>query len=626
MSVKPPFNHLRFAEQIVDFEQRNDGTLILRSPHALRAYPNHFCFHLRRWAAETPNNVFLAERDENDQWQKITYREMLQSVESLGQALLDRGLSSSRPLMVLSENSIDLASLTLAALYAGVPVVPVSPAYSLLSQDLMKIRAIADLVTPGMIYAANAEPYARAIEAIRKEDTTVVISKGTLPGSVQYKNLLQTQPSVALTQAFDRVNPDQVAKILFTSGSTGEPKGVITTHRMLCSNQQSIAQCWPFMEDSPPVILDWLPWSHAFGANHNFNLVLRNGGSLYIDDGKPMPGLIEKTVRNLREISPTLYFNAPRGFDALLPYLERDSSLRDKFFQNLDLIFYASAALPQNLWDRLESASIASRGERVHMVSSWGATETTCTATSVYFTIEKAGVIGLPAPGVEVMLAPSASKMELRVRGPIVTPGYWKRPDLTATAYDEEGFYKIGDAGKLDDQDDPSKGILFDGRVAEDFKLLSGTWVHCGQVRLNAISACTPAIQDVVITGHDRETLGLLVFLNQSACRDIAEDQSLTTAELASNPKVHAFIKKGLQTYNQKHNSNSMRIERFTLLPDTPIIDYGEITDKGYINQNAVIKRRAAVIESMYRDSEDNEFVVNDSPEEDSELSSAKAV
>ena len=623
MSVIPPFNYLRFADALVDFEQRDDGTIILRSPHALRAYPNHFCFHLRRWAAEAPDRVFLAERDENDHWKKISYREMLEVVESLGQALLDHELSADRPLMVLSENSIDLASLTLAGLYAGIPVVPVSPAYSLLSQDLMKVKTIAKLVTPGMIYASNAAPYARAIEAIRSEGVAVVTSNGSLPGSMLFSDLLQTKPTKALAQAFERVNPDQVAKILFTSGSTGEPKGVITTHRMLCSNQQSVAQCWPFLEDSPPVILDWLPWSHAFGANHNFNLVLRNGGSLYIDDGKPMPGLIEKTVRNLMEVSPTLYFNAPRGFDALLPYLERDTALRDSFFRNLDLIFYASAALPQNLWDRLEAASIAARGERVRMVSSWGATETTCTATSVYFTIEKAGVIGLPAPGVEVMLTPAASKMELRVRGPIVTPGYWKNPELTKAAFDDEGFYKIGDAGKLDDPNDPTKGIIFDGRVAEDFKLLSGTWVHCGQVRLNTITACTPAIQDAVITGHDRETLGLLVFLNQSACRDIAGDQSLTLAQLAENQKVRDFVRKGLQAYNKTHNSNSMRIDRFTLLPDTPIIDFGEITDKGYINQRAVVQRRAAIIERLYSDTNDKDIILVDSPEQKTEAHQA---
>jgi len=611
MTTKPPpFNPLRFSEPLVDVERRPCGTLVLRSPQPLRAYPNHIGFHLRRWAAESPDRVFLAEREEKDQWRKLNYREMLSRVESLGQALIDQGLSVERPLMVLSENSIDLAAITLAAMYVGIPVVPVSPAYSLVSQDLVKLKAIASLVNPGMIYAREGDLYARAIAAIRGSDVAVVTSSGDVPQGLRFEDVLSTSPTRAVVQAFERVNPDQVAKILFTSGSTGEPKGVITTHRMLCANQQSVAQCWPFLEDSPPVILDWLPWSHAFGANHNFNVILRNGGSLFIDDGKPMPGLIEKTVRNLQDVSPTIYFNAPRGFDMLLPFLERDPVVRERFFRNLDFIFYAGAALPQNLWDRMEAVSIAARGERVRMVSSWGATETTCTATSVYFTIEKAGVIGLPAPGVEVMLTPSASKMELRVRGPIVTPGYWKRPDLTAAAFDDEGFYKIGDAGRLDDPNDPSRGIVFDGRVAEDFKLLSGTWVHCSQVRLGSIASCTPAAQDAVVTGRDRESLGLLVFLNQASSRDIAEDQSLSLAQLAENEKVRAYVAQGLAAYNKANNSNSMRIERFVLLPDAPSIDHGEITDKGYINQRAVTERRALLIERLYADASHPEVLL----------------
>lgn len=605
MTVKPRFNELRFAEPLVDVERRSDGTMILRSPQTLRTYPNHLGYHLRRWAAETPDRLFLAERDDSDAWRSVGYRQMLRWVESIGQALMDRGLSAEQPLMVLSENSIDLAALTLAGMYVGIPVVPVSPAYSLVSQDFVKLRAIAALVTPGMVYAREGVRYARAVAAIRTPEMQVVVSDGGIDGAEKLETLLATVPTRAVAQAFERLNPDQVAKILFTSGSTGEPKGVVTTHRMLSSNQQSVAQCWPFLEDAPPVILDWLPWSHAFGANHNFNLVLRNGGSLYIDDGKPMPGLIERTVHNLREVSPTLYFNAPRGYDMLLPYLERDEALRDAFFRKLDLIFYASAALPQNLWTRLESLAIAARGERVRMVSSWGATETTCTATSVYYTIEQAGVIGIPAPGVEVMLTPSASKMELRVRGPIVTPGYWKRPDLTDDAFDEEGFYKIGDAGKLYDSRDPSKGIVFDGRVAEDFKLSSGTWVHCGQVRLGAIAACSPVVQDAVVAGRDRDALALLVFLNLTACRVLAGDEALTLGDAARDPRVRAHVARGLAAYNDANGASSARIARFMLQPDAPSIDHGEITDKGYLNQRAVTEHRASQIDRLYADRPD---------------------
>ena len=597
---KPPFNRLRFAEPLVDVERRDGGTLVLRSPQALRAYPRHMGCHLRRWAAECPDRVFLAERGTDQGWRTVSYGQMLGWVESLGQALLDHELSAQSPLLLLSENSIDLAALTLAGMYIGVPVVPVSPAYSLMSQSFAKLRAIAELVTPGMIYARDGARYARAIEAIRGPRTVLVTSEGTLPDAIAFASMSGTAPTDAVGRAFDAVNADDVAKILFTSGSTGEPKGVITTHRMLCANQQSIAQCWPFLEDAPPVIVDWLPWSHAFGSNHNFNLILRNGGSLYIDDGKPMPGLIEKTVRNLREVSPTIYFNAPRGFDMLLPFLEEDEALRDCFFRRLELLFYAGAALPQNLWDRLEAVSIRARGSRVRIVSSWGSTETTCTATSVHYPIEKPGVIGVPAPGVEIMLAPSAAKMELRVRGAVVTPGYWKRADLTAAAFDREGFYKIGDAGRLDDPDDPSRGIVFDGRVAEDFKLLSGTWVHCGQVRLSAIDAASPAMQDAVVTGQDRESIGVLVFLNLTAARNIAGDVSLTLPQLATNEKVRAFVARGLQAHNERHGSDSMRIGRFMLMPDLPSIDNGEITDKGYINQRAVNERRALLIDQLY--------------------------
>lgn len=612
MNAKPPFNDLRFAEPLVQVERRDCGTIVLRSPQTLRSYPNHLGSHLRRWAAETPDATFLAERAPQGGWRRISYREMLTAVESIGQALLDRGLSAERPLMILSENSIDLAAMTLAGMYVGVPVAPVSPAYSLMSQDFGKLKTIAGLIQPGMVYAKEGDRYARALAALPAGGHEVVVSEGEVPGgkTTLFSDLLSVRPTADVGIAVDRVNPDQVAKILFTSGSTGDPKGVVTTHHMLCANQQSIAQCWPFLEDQPPLIVDWLPWSHAFGANHNFNIVLRNGGSLYIDGGKPMPGLIEKSIENLREVSPTLYFNAPRGFDMLLPYLERDEALCQSFFKNLDLIFYASAALPQNLWDRLEALSIKTRGERVRMVSSWGSSETTCTATSVYFTIEKAGVIGLPAPGVEIMLTPSANKMELRVRGPVVTPGYWKRPDLTEAAFDAEGFYRIGDAGKFDDPADPAKGIVFDGRVAEDFKLLSGTWVHCGQVRLGAITACTPAIQDAVVTGRDREDIGLLVFPNLAACRAIAGDDNLSLAEVAVHPAVRTVLRQGLERYNASHGANSMRIARATVLVEPPSIDSGEITDKGYINQRAVTERRADQVEALYAQQPDPSVLV----------------
>jgi feruloyl-CoA synthase len=601
MPNKRPFNRIRFADAQVMVERRADGSLILRSPHSLGKCPPHIGEYLRRWAVDTPNATFLAERSGSD-WRRLSYAEALTMIECLGKALLDRNLSPDRPLMVLSENSIDLGLLTLAGMYVGVPVAPVSPAYSLQSNDFQKLKAIVKLVQPGLVYARSGDAYARALEAIASPSCEIVVSVGYGPGRThsRFSSLLESIPDRSVERARSSIRPDHVAKILFTSGSTGDPKGVITTQRMICANAQSVSVCWPFLEDKPPVIVDWLPWSHAFAANHNFNLILRNGGSLYIDDGKPMPGLIERTVENLRMVSPTLWLNSPRGFDMVLPFLERDKELADNLFKELDLIMYAGASLPQNVWERLEAAAVKSRGERVRIVSSWGATETTSTATSVYFTIERSGVVGIPAPGVEIKLSPIADKMELRVRGPVVTPGYWKRPDLTLTAFDDEGFYKIGDAGKLADPCDASKGIVFDGRVAEDFKLSSGTWVHCGQVRLGTINSCSPLVQDVVVLGSDREDLGLLLFLNLLTCRAFLGDDNLTLTDAANHPRVQTHLRNGLARYNLANDANSTRITRAAIIPDAPSIDHGEITDKGYINQRAVGQRRTGLVERLY--------------------------
>jgi feruloyl-CoA synthase len=601
MSAVPQFNSVRFADANVDMERRSGGEIILRSPQVLGAYPNQIGAHLRRWAAETPSAAFLVERNHKREWRTLRYDEALSAVEAVSQSILDKALAG-RPIMVLSENSIDLALLTLAANYAGVPVVPVSPSYSLLSHDFAKLRNIFDIAQPGLIYAKEASLYSRALKTLPLSDEEIVFSEqdsSALP-STAFSDMLAAKPTQAVNDAFDRVNPDDPAKILFTSGSTGTPKGVTITHRMLCTIQQSIAQCWPFIEDKAPVILDWLPWSHAFGCNHNFNIVLRNGGTLYIDDGKPTPSLIERTVQNLRDVSPTVHFNAPRGFDMLLPYLERDSSLAASFFKNLDILFYAGAALPQSLWERLEAISVQVRGERVRMVTAWGATETTCSSTLVHFTIEKAGVIGNPAPGVEIKLVPSGSKLELRVRGLTVTPGYWKRPDLTEAAFDEEGYYRIGDAGKLEDPNNPAKGIVFDGRVAEDFKLQSGTWVHSSQIRIGLIAASSPLVQDAVIVGRDRNDVGALLFLNQATCNALVEDGNLNMNGLAASEKITKLLQQGIRQYNQANPASSVRIARAAILLELPSIDHGEITDKGYINQRAVTERRAAMVDQLY--------------------------
>jgi feruloyl-CoA synthase len=594
-----PLSSPALAPAAVRATHRSDGTVILESEHPLGEYPRHVGDRLRHWAGAAPDRVFLAERA-GDHWREVTYAKASRLVTRLAQGLIDRGLCAAHPLLILSDNGVDHALLTLAAMHAGVPAAPVSPAYSLLSTDLVKLRAIAGMVKPGLIWAADAERHARALAALAPTGAPLAASRGATGAVLPFEALLDAEPGDALEARFLAQTPDTVAKILFTSGSTGLPKGVPNTQRMLCSNQRAIEVAWPFLRARPPVVLDWLPWSHTFGANHNFNLVLFQGGTLFIDDGKPTPELVGRTVENLRAVSPSLYFNVPRGFDMLLPFLERDASLRDAFFRELDAIFYAAASLPPPLWQRLEVLSRAARGEVVLMLSAWGSTETAPMSTTVHWRIHRAGVIGNPAPGTAIKLVPAIGKMELRVKGPNVTPGYLDRPDLTAAAFDEEGFYRTGDAGKLVDPADPSAGIAFDGRIAEDFKLVSGTWVHVGALRTAAVAAGAPLVQDVVVTGLDREEVGLLVFLNPLAGRELCP--GVAPAALGEQPAVRAALEASYRRYNLEHGTGSHRIGRILVLAEPPSIDANEITDKGYLNQRAVLHRRASFVERLYQD------------------------
>ena len=564
---------MRFAPAEVELDKRADGSILMRSPQKLGPYARCVTEWLVQWSDRAPTRVFLAERAKAG-WRKLSYREAYGEVRRIGQALLDRGLGAEKPVAILSDNSIDHALLALGAMHVGVPVAPISPAYSLMSKDFGKLKYIFELVRPGLVYAADAGKFAPALAAVDAKSTPVA-------------ELLETNPGSTLEREFLKVGPDSVAKILFTSGSTGTPKGVINTQRMLCANQQQALQAWPFVEDKPPVLVEWLPWNHTFGGNHNFNLVLRHGGTLYVDGGKPVPGLVETTVRNLKEIAPTMYFNVPRGYDLLLPFLERDAELRRNFFRDLDLVFYAAAALPQNLWDRLVRLARQERkGRDFAMLSAWGSTETSPLATSVHFLMERPGVIGLPVAGCELKLLPSAAKLEVRVRGVNVTPGYYSRPDLTKAAFDEEGFYRIGDAVKFAEPSDPSRGIVFDGRVAEDFKLSTGTWVNVGVVRVKLIAAADPIIQDAVVTGHDRSEVGALVFLSPAA-KDLR------------NEEVKLRLEGAMKQLAQEGGS-STHPTRVMIMAEPPSIDANEITDKGYMNQRAVLERRAALVEQLY--------------------------
>lgn len=597
--------HPEFAPAKVNIEHLPDGGLILRSPMTLEPCANNLCSYLVDWAEQAADRTFIAERSATGEWCNLSYADALASVRKLAQGLLDHDVSADRPLMILSENSIDNGLLQLAAMFVGLPVAPVSPAYSLMSNDFGKLRHVFDLLRPKVVFASDGETFHEALSALNLQDTTVVVTQNAPSGidAVRIDELLATQATPAVDRAFSLVGPDTLAKILFTSGSTGMPKGVINSQRMMCSNQQAMAQVWPFITRRPPVLVDWLPWNHTFGGNHNFNMILRNGGTLYIDGGKPALGMFEATIANLREIAPTVYFNVPRGFQMLAPFLEKDAGLRDRFFSNLDTIFYAAAALPQDLWERIEKLSFAAIGRKIAMTSAWGLTESAPLATSVHFPSDRAGVIGLPVPGTELKMLPSGGKMELRLRGPNMTPGYFRRDDLTDEAFDEDGFYITGDAGKFVDPDDPAKGILFDGRVAEDFKLLTGSWVSTGMVRVAAISACAEVIQDAVVTGHDRDDIGLLIIPNVAGMAKIAGLGSDTAVpDLLRNATILQALRDKLAAYNSQNPAASVCIARVLLLAEPLSIDAGEITDKGYVNQRAVLERRHALVEQLYSD------------------------
>lgn len=586
---------------LTDVERREHGIVLLRPRAVLGNYPTRLTDTLEHWASAAPDRVLIARRGTDGNWIEVRYRDMLARVQRIAAALVARNLSEQRPILILSGNSLEHFVLGLAAMWAGVPYCPVSPAYSQVSQDFGRLRYVMGLLTPGLVAAFDTPAFERAL-ATAPGDADIVGDAQIGGRSVTMLAALEAAPSFAMAQAHERVGPDTVARFLLTSGSTGQPKAVITTQRMICSNALVVRQALPFLAEEPPVLVDWLPWNHTFGGSHNIGLVLLNGGSLYIDDGKPMPASFGETLRNLREISPTVYFNVPKGFELLAHHLQEDAHLRRAFFARLRASFFAGASLAQHTWDALDAASMRERGTKTPMLSGLGATETGPSVTFTTPAMGRSGVIGLPAAGNLVKLARVEDKLEIRVRGPGTTPGYWREPQLTAAAFDEEGYYRMGDAVRLLDEDDPTRGLIFDGRIAEDFKLANGTWVSVGPLRAQLVAVLSPIAQDVVIAGLDRDYVSALIVPDLKACARFLQSGDIGHAQAAAHGQLTAWIRTQLLGHAARNRAATRCIRRAMVLPSPPSLDQGEITDKGSINQRAVLRCRAELVATLYAD------------------------
>ncbi len=603
MSVAPMYRPARVGGCVsATVETRPDGSQVLRSTEALGAHPPRLSDCLEHWAREAPERTFAAQRGPDGAWQHITYAQMLARARSVGQALLNHGLSVERPLAILSENDLDHLTLAMAAMWAGVPYTPVSSAYALLSTDYAKLRHILATTTPGMVFASNAS-FAKAIATVVAADALVVLAAGTVPGrkTLSMADLLATAPGPEVDAAHAATGPDTIVKFLFTSGSTKDPKGVVNTHRMLTANQQMLRQCLVFLADEPPVLVDWLPWSHTFGGNHNVGITLYNGGTLYIDDGKPTPKGMAQTLANLREIAPTIYFNVPKGFEEIASAMDSDAALRETLFRRVKAFMFAGAGLAQAVWDRLDHHAEQTIGERVRVITGLGMTETAPSCTFAVGTDVQAGWIGLPVPGVEVKLAPLGGKTEIRFRGPNVMPGYWRAPEQTAAAFDEEGFYCTGDAVRFVDPAQPGLGLYFDGRIAEDFKLSTGTFVSVGPLRAKVLALGAPLVQDSVVTGINRGDIGLLVVPRIDACRKFAGlPEGADAAAVLADPNVRGFFQHLVDRLWREGTGSANRVARAQVLLEPPSLEAGELTDKGSINQRVVLARRAGLVEALH--------------------------
>jgi len=611
---KPAFRDPRYLERRVDVERRADGAIVLTNPHPLKEPPANVIAPLRKWAVERPDQTWLGKRkapkpgETFGEWELLSYAEANAKVNAVAQALLERGLGQDRPVMILSANSIEHALLTYGAILAGVPVAPVSPSYSLMSSDFAKLKYVVELIEPKLIFVQETAPFAKALAALDLKGVEIVSVDGK--AGTPFADLLKAEPGAAVEESYANLRDDMVTKYLFTSGSTGMPKAVITTQLMMRTNSVMPSSVQQEDPDRIQVMLNWLPWNHCFGGNAILNNLLTSGGTLYIDGGRPVPGQFDETLQNLREIAPTSYSNVPAAYGMLVPELEKDEALARHFFSNLRTLAYGGAALSQDLYERVQEVAIRLTGERIVFSSGYGATETAPTIMNVHWATERMGQLGLPLPGAAVKLVPSGSKLEVRVKGDCITPGYYKNAEKTAEAFDEEGFYRLGDAARFVDESRPEEGLVFDGRVAEDFKLSTGTWVSAGRLRVQAIEAADGLLQDALVTGLDKEYIGILGFPNIPACRKYAGDDAMPVEDLVTDQRVLERLGEGLARHNRTNPGSSTRVQRALLMVEPPSIDAGELTDKGYINQSTALARRADLVEKLYADPPGNDVVI----------------
>lgn len=609
-----PFREVPYLPLKLEVDRRPDGTIYLDNGQPLKACPPHMLAPLVHWAQHRPDTAWLAERDPEtpaaEGWNTLTYAAGLDSVRRLAQGFLDAGAGQHAPLMILSRNSIANALVMYAAMWAGSPAVPVTPAYALLSEDLGRLKYIDGLTLPKFIYVEDGTDYQRALDGLDLEGRLVIYS-GRAPERCDAVRLEQFMraPTEAVQAAYDRLTPDTVAKYMMTSGSTGEPKAVINLQGMVASNARMIRSVWDEgrldeITGGPQVMCNFLPWSHTYGAHSILHNMLDWGGTLYIDQGAPTPARLPEMLRNLKEVSTTQHTTVPAAWAALATELERDDQLAEVFFKRLVCMAYGGASMGQDIYERIQSVAVRITGERISLSAGYGATETAPTASNVHWPNDRMGLIGLPLPGNTFKMVPNAEKMELRVKGVNVTPGYFRNEAKTAEAFDEEGFYKLGDAVKFVDPDAPERGLAFDGRTAEEFKLANGTWVSAGTVRVQAVAATGGALSDAVVCGLNQNDIRLLGFLNEAWCKRLVGDD-LPADALIRHPAVHEKICEGLSAHNKAHPNVSARVARVLLQASPPLADNGEITEKGYINQSRTQALRQDQVDLLYKDTGD---------------------